>query len=164
MDRGNQANYSSPRRSGHQAGDNQPAVAPADFEIGIRGQDDRVREDFAHAHKTAISQAHGDFGVLIHESEHRLIAQVNYRLGIFGRRHPLGVYPKQGYPCFFPLREPFAYACQRRIRESLKPELSARFQKSLPKALTWDLVDDEGDGKQDHVARSALQFSAERAH
>jgi hypothetical protein len=36
-------------------------------------------------------------------------------------------------------------ACQRRIRESMKPELSERFQHSLPKGSTWNLLDDKAD-------------------
>ncbi len=41
--------------------------------------------------------------------------------------------------------EELKLACQQRIRESLKPELSGRFQASLPKGSTWNLLDDEDD-------------------
>lgn len=41
--------------------------------------------------------------------------------------------------------EALKLACQKRIRGSLKPELSARFKSLLPKGSTWNLVDDEAD-------------------
>jgi hypothetical protein len=41
--------------------------------------------------------------------------------------------------------EELKLACQQRIRESLKPGLSERFQKSLPKGSAWNLLDDADD-------------------
>lgn len=41
--------------------------------------------------------------------------------------------------------EELKLASQRRIKDSLKPELENRFQNVLPKGTTWDLVDDADD-------------------
>lgn len=41
--------------------------------------------------------------------------------------------------------EALKLACQQRIRDSLKPELNERFQSSLPKGSTWNLVEDAAD-------------------
>lgn len=41
--------------------------------------------------------------------------------------------------------EALKLACQKRIRDSLKPELEERFQGVLPKGMQWSLVDDTDD-------------------
>jgi hypothetical protein len=41
--------------------------------------------------------------------------------------------------------EELKLACQKRIRDSLKPELEKHFHEALPKGTKWDLVDDADD-------------------
>jgi Nucleotidyl transferase AbiEii toxin, Type IV TA system len=41
--------------------------------------------------------------------------------------------------------EALKLACQKRIQDSLKPELEERFQGVLPKGMQWSLVDDTDD-------------------
>ena len=44
-----------------------PAVAAVDAEVGVRGEEEGVGEDFGYPDDAGVGEAHGDIGVFFHE-------------------------------------------------------------------------------------------------
>jgi hypothetical protein len=58
--------------SGHYTGNYLPAVPAIDAEIGIGGENDRIRKSFRHTHKAGVGETHGQLYVFLQEFEYRL--------------------------------------------------------------------------------------------